>query len=139
MNNHRGYYNRVGGGGTGNNNNNIMMRRCNGFRGFRLNPRRFSVQKLRSKLLFLLKIFNRFRSSLRSMKRNMRRSNSSRRSLVMAAAQNIDQIQKPDYRLRYYGRSNSFYSEAIADCLDFIKRNSLSVDDDQKPVLINSR
>ncbi|OMO55665.1 hypothetical protein CCACVL1_27102 [Corchorus capsularis] len=31
------------------------------------------------------------------------------------------------------GRSNSFYSEAIADCLEFIKRSSLSVDQNQPP------
>ena len=34
-----------------------------------------------------------------------------------------------NYRLKSYGRSNSFYSEAIADCLEFIKRTSISVDD----------
>jgi len=32
-------------------------------------------------------------------------------------------------RLRPLSRTNSFYSEAIADCLEFIKRNSLSLDD----------
>nr|GMD56407.1 hypothetical protein A4A49_41782 [Ipomoea batatas] len=33
-----------------------------------------------------------------------------------------------------FSRSNSFYAEAIADCLDFIHRNSLSME--EKPVLI---
>ncbi|KAE9466312.1 hypothetical protein C3L33_01783, partial [Rhododendron williamsianum] len=33
------------------------------------------------------------------------------------------------YRLRTFGRSNSFYSEAIADCLEFIKRSSVSGDE----------
>jgi hypothetical protein len=28
----------------------------------------------------------------------------------------------------YFGRSNSFYAEAVADCLEFIKRSPLSVD-----------
>ena len=28
----------------------------------------------------------------------------------------------------YFGRSNSFYAEAVADCLEFIKRSTLSVD-----------
>lgn len=145
----------------------MMMRRCHGLRGFRVNTRRFSVQRLRSKFFFLLKIVNRWRSSygnaLRSMKRNMapassssrtrRRdsSSSSKRSLVMAAADHHHDHYMPtssytystsqhhDHycRLRYYGRSNSFYSEAIADCLDFIKRNSLSVD--EKPAVLGQR
>ena len=34
-----------------------------------------------------------------------------------------------DCKVRSCVRSNSFYAEAIADCLEFIKRNSVSVDD----------
>lgn len=136
----------------------MMMKRCHGLRGFRVNPRRFSVQRLRSKFFFLLKIFNNWRSSygnaLRSMKRNMapvrRKSRDSKRNLVKMDANNYhhhDNIHTSSSshqghdrnycRLRHYGRSNSFYSEAIADCLDFIKRNSLSVD--EKPVLNTER
>lgn len=33
---------------------------------------------------------------------------------------------RTDYKLMSYGRSNSFYAEAIAECLEFIKRNSVS-------------
>ena len=36
---------------------------------------------------------------------------------------------QPDCKVRPCLRSNSFYAEAIADCLEFIKRNSVSVDD----------
>lgn len=38
-------------------------------------------------------------------------------------------MESGDCRFRSFGRTNSFYSEAIADCLEFIKRSSLSVDD----------
>lgn len=39
-------------------------------------------------------------------------------------------------RMRSFERSNSFYSEAIADCLEFIKRTSVSdKDEDDKPVV----
>ncbi|XP_055803450.1 uncharacterized mitochondrial protein AtMg00810-like [Solanum dulcamara] len=38
-----------------------------------------------------------------------------------------------DYKLKSYSRTNSFYAEAIKDCLDFIKRNSLSLE--ENPVL----
>ncbi|KAK9164843.1 hypothetical protein Scep_000034 [Stephania cephalantha] len=87
-------------------------------RGFRVNSRRFSVQRVRA-----------------------------RRGLVVVDA---DQQQKhyctsshyshnnknSSCRLKSFGRSNSsFYSEAIADCLEFIKRSSsVSVDDHSPPV-----
>ncbi|GMY11052.1 UDP-N-acetylenolpyruvoylglucosamine reductase [Fagus crenata] len=113
-------------------------RRCNGIRGFRLNPRRFSVQRLRARFISLFKLLDICRSSygqaLKSLKKgfgrrrrrsNIKRNNStstSTRSLV-----NMNMVQA-DCRLRSFGRSNSFYAEAIADCLEFIKRSSLSVD-----------
>ncbi|CAL5366001.1 unnamed protein product [Camellia sinensis] len=88
-------------------------RRC-----FRLNPRKLSVYRLRAKFLYLFRLFSRWRSScgraLDSIKKGITRSSSScsssRRNMVIP---NID-------------RSNSFYSEAIADCLEFIKRGSIS-------------
>lgn len=111
---------------------------CNhGSRGFKLNSKRFSVQGLRARFVYLFKLLSRWRFSygqaLKSLKKGINRSNysikrnnstSSRRSLMMESAH--------DRRMRSFGRSNSFYAEAIADCLEFIKRSSISVD--QKPV-----
>ncbi|GJS23185.1 hypothetical protein Tco_0451817 [Tanacetum coccineum] len=40
-------------------------------------------------------------------------------------------------RLKSFTRSNSFYSEAIADCLEFIKRSSASSDDMPETYMID--
>jgi hypothetical protein len=130
-------YNKVGNG---------IIRRSYRGRGFRLNPKRFSVQRLRERFIYLFKLLNRWRSSygqaLKSLKKGLgrtkygiiKRNNSSssrrRRSLVTKLVPNTN-MGRPDHhhcRLRSFGRSNSFYAEAIADCLEFIKRSSLSVD-----------
>ncbi|KAL3527326.1 hypothetical protein ACH5RR_011982 [Cinchona calisaya] len=115
-------------------------------KGFRINSRRFSVQRLRTKFLYLLKIFNKLRFSygnaLQSMRKCLARSGGSsckrdsRRNLVVMPSYNIyttSSMELDHSRLRSFPRTNSFYSEAIADCLDFIKRNSLSMD--ENPVL----
>lgn len=129
-------YNKVGNG--------MIRRSCHGSRGFRLNPKRFSVQRLRERFIYLFKLLNRWRSSygqaLKSLKKGLGRtkysskrnnsSSSSSRSLVTKLVPNTN-MGRPDHhhsRLRSFGRSNSFYAEAIADCLEFIKRSSLSVD-----------
>ncbi|KAL3525138.1 hypothetical protein ACH5RR_013510 [Cinchona calisaya] len=105
---------------------------CHGFRGFRINPRRFSVQKLRTKFLYLLKIFNKWRSSYGNAFQSMRK-NPARRSrkdvVVTKEVKPYKIYSMDDSRIRSFARTNSFYSEAIADCLDFIKRNSLSMDE----------
>ncbi|EEF33835.1 conserved hypothetical protein [Ricinus communis] len=110
-------------------------RRYHGYggRGFRLNCKRFSVQRLRARFVYLFKLLSRWKSSyghaVQSLKRSMSRSSgikrntSSRRSLVVEVSS--------DCRMRTFGRSNSFYSEAIADCLEFIKRSSISVEQKQ--------
>lgn len=109
-------------------------------KGFRLNSARFSVLRLRLRLLGLIGLL---RWCLQSMKkgtgcggagaggdRRSRRSgrrwgkSGSRRGL-MEELRNRDQ---QDGKLRASGRSNSFHTEAIADCLEFIKRTSVSVD-----------
>ncbi|KAK4711591.1 hypothetical protein R3W88_006104 [Solanum pinnatisectum] len=129
-------------------------RRCCGItRGFKLNSRRFSVQRLRAKFLYLCRLFSRswrssYRHALRLLKKNFNDTKDSRdqfnggscnKNLVSQQADyamygNYNK-SNCDYRLKSYGRSNSFYAEAIADCLDFIKRNSLSME--EKPVLIS--
>lgn len=124
-------------------------RRCCGFtRGFRLNSRRFSVQRLRAKFLYLCRLFTRswrssYRHALRLLKKNSSDESyggSCKRNLVSEHADysmyGNSKNNYCDYRLKSYGRSNSFYAEAIADCLDFIKRNSLSME--EKPVLVIS-
>ncbi|XVF62334.1 hypothetical protein PTKIN_Ptkin08bG0208600 [Pterospermum kingtungense] len=114
---------------------NRVGRRYRGSKGFRLNiPRRFSVQGLRARFFYIFRLLSRWRSSAlrliirkvgmnRSgnlmMKRNNSSSRGSRRSLVMPKEVNGCRLRSSSL-----GRSNSFYSEAIADCLEFIKRSS---------------
>nr|KYP31687.1 hypothetical protein KK1_047857 [Cajanus cajan] len=111
-------YNRVSSG---------KVSRC---RGFRLNPRKLYVLRLRKRFNFFLRLFDNWKLSygeaiqlLKKMvgiKSGFRRNNS--RSLVRE-----EKIKgQDDCRMRSCGRSNSFYAEAIADCLEFIKRTSIS-------------
>ncbi|KAJ6301284.1 hypothetical protein OIU77_015568 [Salix suchowensis] len=60
--------------------------------------------------------------AVQSLKKGMGRNSSRKRVLVMDAA-SCHYIGKGDEHcsFRSFGRSNSFYSEAIADCLEFIK------------------
>ncbi|KAL4572643.1 hypothetical protein LXL04_019424 [Taraxacum kok-saghyz] len=110
-----------------------VSRRHHRTRGFRVNPQRFCVQRLRTKLFNFFKILVRSwkscSSSLSFTKNRSKRCSkvrdcSSPRSSV---AGNVDQSYV--CRLRSLGRSNSFYAEAIADCLEFIKNSSVSLDD----------
>lgn len=57
--------------------------------------------------------------------------NSSRSGLMKE-----DRVKGQDCcRVSSYGRNNSFYAEAIADCLEFIKRTSIdSMDQIQDPI-----
>ncbi|RCV08044.1 hypothetical protein SETIT_1G294600v2 [Setaria italica] len=111
-----------------------------GARGFRLCPRnRFSVRRLRAEFLTFLGLVGRY---VRHLVRRLSTSggggggngacgrSSSRRVLVgggkdAAAAA----ASKGPRRAAPFVRSNSFYSQAIADCLEFIKRNSVPVED----------
>ncbi|KAI4327877.1 hypothetical protein L6164_020288 [Bauhinia variegata] len=130
-------YNRISSG-------RVSSSSCHGTcRGFRLNPRRLYVLRLRKRFTFLFRLFDRWKLSyvqaLRLLKKVFRRkggckrnnSNSSRSSLVRE--ENIKGAPE-SCRFRSYGRSNSFYAEAIADCLEFIKRTSISMDQIQDPV-----
>ncbi|KAK4368246.1 hypothetical protein RND71_012038 [Anisodus tanguticus] len=121
---------------------NRVGRRCYGTRGFKLNSRRFSVQRLRAKFLYLCRLFSRsWRSSygnaLRLLKKNFNDKKDSEQSyggskmnlVTKEADYAMYGTNRCDYKLKSYGCSNSFYAEAIADCLDFIKRNSLSMEE----------
>ncbi|CAI9299030.1 unnamed protein product [Lactuca saligna] len=111
-----------------------VFRRHHKSRGFRVNLKRFSVQGLRTKLFNFFKILVRswksYSSSLSYTKSRSKRCSkvrdcSSPRSSVTTG--NVDQSYV--CRLRSLGRSHSFYAEAIADCLEFIKNSSVSLDD----------
>lgn len=107
-----------------------VRRRSYGTKGFRLNSKRFSVQRLRAKFFNFFRILMRtWRSSSYSKRTTMSCSNlsygSSRRDFV--AKENASRVDV--CRLKSFTRSNSFYSEAIEDCLEFIKRSSVSLDE----------
>ncbi|KAJ7944016.1 Protein phosphatase [Quillaja saponaria] len=119
--------------------NGIINRRGFCRRGFRLNPKRLSIQRLRTRFICLFRHFERWRLSCAQALKLLRKvfcrnrgikRNSSRSRSLMREKQNKDIADQ--CRMRSYGRSNSFYSEAIADCLEFIKRSSVSMD--QNPV-----
>ncbi|RAL46439.1 hypothetical protein DM860_004718 [Cuscuta australis] len=114
-----------------------------GCRGFRLKLRRFCVGRIRARFVVgLFKLLGRWKTSyshaLRSLKRRvMWISRTLNRVLYRRrsgrAGGGGDHLRP---MLKSYGRSNSLYSEAIADCLDFIKRNSVSVvEEEEKHVL----
>ncbi|KAL7104260.1 hypothetical protein ACP275_08G232900 [Erythranthe tilingii] len=116
-------------------------KRCCG--GIKLNPRRFSVQRLRNNFMNIFRILRRWKNYYKNGVRKLIRRNLGRRK-----KERIDDVEFVNYY--YYSNnnnnnnerrvimkhSNSFSSEAIADCLEFIKRNSVSVDDDTNPMLI---
>lgn len=98
-------------------------------RGFRLNARRFSVYRLRAKFYYLFRILSgRWRSWYKHA-RNICHSHRKKESREFVSRNAYPRVQN---RLRSFGRSNSFYSEAIADCLEFIKRSSVSVDENTR-------
>ncbi|GJM86624.1 hypothetical protein PR202_ga02501 [Eleusine coracana subsp. coracana] len=114
--------------------------RRGGARGFRLCPRnRFSVRRLRAELLTFLGLVGRYARLLaRRLSKCGGAGNSScgrsgsRRVLVVGAGKDAAAPCK-DYTRppasSSFARTNSFYSQAIADCLEFIKRNSVPVED----------
>ena len=122
-------------------------RRWRRTRGFRLGARnRFSVRRLRAKLLTFLGLVGRHARHL--ARRLSRRGggscprSGSARTLVggsgsqrwcppggeAAPSKHKPQQQTPR-RAASFMRTNSFYAQAIAECLEFIKRNSVPVED----------
>jgi len=115
-------------------------------RGFRLNLTRLYFSRLRKRVNFFLRIFDKMKLShvqafqllkkvfcrKSGFKRN--NSNSSRNGLMKD-----ERIKgQGDCRFSSYGRNNSFYAEAIADCLEFIKRTSISsMDQIQDPIVVH--
>jgi hypothetical protein len=109
-----------------------------GARGFRLCPRnRLSVRRLRTELLTFLGLVDRYvRMLARKLSSkgnglgNSNRRSGSRRVLVgvgKGAAANSKDVRRPPPAS--FIRTNSFYSQAIADCVGFFKRNSMPLED----------
>ncbi|KAF8405605.1 hypothetical protein HHK36_010512 [Tetracentron sinense] len=96
-------------------------------KGFRVNRRRIGVMyRLRMRMMYLVRLLTPYGwRALQSLKKSISINRRRSAGLVMEEEGSIGTT-----RLRSYGRSNSFYSEAIADCLEFIKRSSVSVSGD---------
>ncbi|CAM0912086.1 unnamed protein product [Alopecurus aequalis] len=108
-------------------------------RGFRLNPPRLSVRRLRARLWTMLGLLGRYFRSVRlpQLTRGLVASGSSpasssgggRMVLVGGAGRGADKqvattqaaVNNGKPRRPPCMRSNSFYARAVADCLDFIK------------------
>ncbi|KAE9614560.1 hypothetical protein Lal_00012227 [Lupinus albus] len=103
--------------------------------GFRLNHRKLYVLRLQKRFTFFIRLFDKWKVSfgeaLQLLKKVFFRIHGFKRSLV-SKEEFKGQV---DFRLRSYDRSNSFYAEAIADCLEFIKRTSLSSMDQNREYL----
>ncbi|OEL37425.1 hypothetical protein BAE44_0001555 [Dichanthelium oligosanthes] len=108
-----------------------------GARGFRLCTRnRFSVRRLRAGLLTFVALVGRY---VRHLVRRLSTSSGgggngcgrsgSRRVLVGGRKDAAAAGNKTPRRAAPFVRSNSFYSQAIADCLEFIKGNSVPIED----------
>ncbi|GAB2231965.1 hypothetical protein Droror1_Dr00010984 [Drosera rotundifolia] len=110
--------------------------------GFRISKRRISIRRLRAKFLYIVRSLNdRWRRSCIMIKRRIAMSSiricsgspnkfskkdcrsESKRHLIVED-ERVDTV-----RMSSIMHTNSFYTEAIADCLEFIKRSSASVDD----------
>ncbi|PSS36606.1 Protein phosphatase [Actinidia chinensis var. chinensis] len=101
-----------------------------GRRCFRLNPRRFSARRFRAKIFCLFRLFRRCRFSCESIKKSFSIQSNSTSTTHLVTPSMVGRGDQ--YRLRSFRRSNSFYSEAINDCLEFIKRSSVSMDEYKK-------
>uniref|UniRef100_A0A7N0T7H3 Uncharacterized protein n=1 Tax=Kalanchoe fedtschenkoi TaxID=63787 RepID=A0A7N0T7H3_KALFE len=117
-------------------------------RGFRLRySRRFSVQAFRARFLLLFRILNKWKytycRALKFLKRGMYGGGGAGDRRIgkvseFGSSRSMNEFipRSHECRMRSFGRSNSFYSEAIADCLEFIKRTSVSdkEEDEKQPV-----
>uniref|UniRef100_A0ACD5YR29 Uncharacterized protein n=1 Tax=Avena sativa TaxID=4498 RepID=A0ACD5YR29_AVESA len=112
-------------------------------RGFRLCARkyRFSVRRLRAKLLAFLGLVGRH---VHQLGRRLSKSSSSGSARALVARNGSQRwcpaggetASKAPRRAASFMRTNSFYAQAIADCLEFIKRNSVPLEDYGSPVVV---
>lgn len=95
----------------------------------------FSVQRLRLRVANFFRVLKRWRRSLCTYGRVLPQKSSKPRSEEFgwrsrssSSSSSSSSVSAPVYA----GSGNyRFYSEAIADCLEFIKRNSISVDENK--------
>jgi hypothetical protein len=125
-----------------------LGRRWRRARGFRLCARkyRFSVRRLRAKVLAFLGLAGRHARWLsRKLSTSSTRGGSpcprsgSARALVGSqrwCPGGGEAANKAPRRAASFMRTNSFYAQAIADCLEFIKRNSVPLEDYGSPVVV---
>lgn len=129
-------------------------RSCNNsFRGFRLNIRKLSIQRLRTRFIHFFRVLFKWRKSydraVKSFKKGISCGGSTRNCTTYSNNNTTttnnngsnnrlisEDRRKPDCRLRSLCRSNSFYTEAIADCLEFIKRNSYSAHENEAAPIV---
>lgn len=105
--------------------------RCWSRRGFRLHPgKSLSVKIPQLRLSCLVRLLSRWRRALRLGICLESRSPSALRSSKWDSKFNSSS-RVPLVGEKSYMRSNSFYSEAIEECLEFIKRNSVSAQQSQ--------
>ena len=108
----------------------MTSKRWCGIKGLRLNSRRFTVHRLRTNFLSILRVFNKWNNSYSKCLTLLRR-------ILARKAGNAPRPRCSYYAaVRTMNHSNSFCSEAIADCLEFIKRNSVSNDDEKECMLM---
>ncbi|WVZ22837.1 hypothetical protein V8G54_001381 [Vigna mungo] len=108
-----------------------------GRKGFRLNPRKLYVLRLRKRFNFFLRLFDSCKLSygevIQLLKKLVCRKGCFKRNNSSTCLVREEKLN--DCRMGSCGRSNSFYAEAIADCLEFIKRTSISsMDQSQDPM-----
>ncbi|CAM8884143.1 unnamed protein product [Rhodiola kirilowii] len=115
--------------------------RPSGAGGFRL--RRFSVQAFRERFVFMFRIVSKCKYTYCRVLRFLKRGGDQRRRRIgkvseMGSSRSMNGLlvaadympRSHECRMRSsFGRSESFYSEAIADCLEFIKRTSVDSSD----------
>ncbi|KAK3129099.1 hypothetical protein QOZ80_6BG0471540 [Eleusine coracana subsp. coracana] len=89
-------------------------------RGFRLNPTRISVRRLRAKLWTLLGILGRYARNVRLLTRGLVAAGN-KSALVSAGNGSGRSAAAAATRRPPCMRSNSFYARAVAECLEFIK------------------
>ena len=119
--------------------NSRRLSSCQGScRGFRLNPRRIYVLRLRKRFTFFLRLFDKcklsYSQALHLLKKVFHKKGSFKRNSSSSSSNSNSSNSSLVRKQISYGRSNSFYAEAIADCLEFIKRTSISMDQIQDPV-----
>ncbi|KAK4790837.1 hypothetical protein SAY86_031250 [Trapa natans] len=106
--------------------------RCSSRRGFRLHP---SKRLFRQRFVCLIRLLRRwsrpYRKVLQALRRGICRESRPAASVLRRSKRDIGlSSRKPLVKeIDYYVRSNSFYAEAIKDCLEFIKRNSASAEE----------